>query len=147
MTSPTLARALCKVYPNIMDPSMSLMLSVAVAGIPLGNMSTITLDIQPAGTRAHEPSYMVSSTVTPLRQMGDGGTNFLPAVRVLTPNFYLVLGLANSTAHPPVITGRANNQKYYNAMPSPAQGVATPRRIRILQEYDARDDDVGAHLE
>eukprot|EP01050_Picozoa_sp_SAG11_P018978 SAG11_NODE_2954_length_2815_cov_2.853093_2_plen_573_part_01 len=144
----TAARALCKMYPNVdnNDPSVSLTLSVGVVGIPLGNMSTITLDIQPAGTRAHEPSYMINATVTPLRQMEDGGTNFKPAFRVLGPNFYLVLVPANNTVQPAVITGRASNQKYYNAMPSPAS-VAMPRRIRILQEYDGRDSDVGAHLD
>ena len=146
----TAARTLCTVYPNIdnNDPSVSLVLSVSVMGIPIGNMSTITLDIKPAGSRAHEPSYMIDTMVTPLRQMEDGGTRFQPAVRVLSPNYYLVLVLANNTVQPPVITGRANNQKYYNAMPSPAN-VAMPRtrRIRILQEYDARDNDVGAHLD
>lgn len=136
------SRALCGVYPNINDPSRSLIISAEVHGVLPGNMSTITVEIQPGGARSHEPNYQLNATVTPMRQMEDAGTHFAPAVRILEPNFYLVLFAENHTAQLPVITGRANNRKYYKAMPSP---VATPRRIRILQEYDARDDDVGAH--
>ena len=134
----------CKAYPNIdMNPSLILMLSVSISGVPLGNMSTILMEIQPGGARAKEPSYLITATVTPIRQMEDGGSHFAPAVRVLTPNIYLVLAAENHTVQPAIITGRVANQKYYNAMP-PAAAVATPRRIRILQEYDSRDDDVGA---
>ena len=146
------SRTLCKSYPNIMDPSTSLMLSVSVQGIPLGNMSTVTLDIQPAGARSDEPSYTLNATVTPIRQMGDAGTKFHPATRVLSPNFYLLLFAENHTTQPPVITGRENNLKYYDAMPNPSDGpaaavAARPRRIRVLQEYRSRDNDIGAHLD
>lgn len=139
--------ALCETYPNAaMDPSWSMVLSASVQGIQPGNMSTITLDIQPGGPRAHESTYMINVTVTPLRQMEDGGSNFAPAVRLLTPNFYLVIAAENNTMQPPVITGRAYNQKYYAAMPQ-SLAMKTPHRIRILQEYDSRDNDVGAHLD
>jgi hypothetical protein len=140
------SRALCKVYPNLdaHDPTVALMLGASVKGVPLGNMSTFTLEIQPGGARSHEQSYTLNATVTPIRQMGDGGTHFAPATRLLTASFYLVLSAENHTVQPPLITSRLNNRKYYNAMPSPR---AAPQRIRILQEYDARDDDAGAHLD
>lgn len=139
------AHSLCKVYPNS-DPSVVLVLNAFARGVRVGNMSTFTLEIRPGGARSHQPSYTLNATVTPIRQMEDGGTHFAPAVRLLTPSVIFMLAAENHTVQPPLITSRENNRKYYRAMPSPRLGKS-PRRITILQEYDARDDDAGAHLE
>lgn len=127
--------SLCKQYPNILDPSVELMIAASVQGVPLGNMSTITIDVQPSGARAQEKGYTINATVTPvrtrappttawhswmlrdclrfqIRQMLDAGKTFVsPAARLLTPSIYLVLGAENHTAQPPLITGRKNDQK------------------------------------
>ena len=137
------AQSLCGQYPNINDPSVELMIAASVSGIPAGNMSTMTLEIQPRGARTQHPSYRLNATVTPTRQMGDGGTNFAPAWRVLTPSIYLVLGAENHTEQPPITTGKSRNLQYYSAMPA---ARAAPRRISILQEYHGHDD-VGANID
>ena len=91
------SRTACKTYPNLLDSSVKLMLTPSVAGVSLGNMSTIVLEIQPGGARASEASYTLNASVTPIRQMEDQGTHWAPQVRTLTPSFYLVLRPESTT--------------------------------------------------
>jgi hypothetical protein len=138
----TVAASYCNKYPNpYRDPIAHLLVALDIGGVYQGNMSTITLEVKPAGARAGQPTYQINATVSQIL-----GNIRAPA---LTANLELTFMITRENLTEaeggglPLVTEREKLKPLWAALP---KNKKTPSKIIVTQGFDGHAD-VGSWVD
>ena len=143
-TSPvsTVASMHCNVYPNpYRDPIAHLLVAMDIGGVYKGNMSTITLEVKPAGAKAGQATYQINATVSQI--LGNIRAPALTANLVL--DFMITRENLTQTEGGglPLLTEREKLKPLWAALP---KNKKTPSKIIVTQGFHGHVD-VGSWVD
>ena len=136
----TVAASYCNTYPNpYRDPIAHLLVALHVGGVYRGNMSTVTLEVKPAGAKAGQATYQLNATVSQILGSDYPSSNIELTFMVTREN------LTKGGAHTglPLVTERQKLKPLWAALP---KNKKTPSKIIITQGFHGHVD-VGSWVD
>lgn len=133
----------CTHYPNqdwYQASWTQLVLELEVYGIPLGAGANVTLQIQPRGARAAEPSYEITTRAAHLKIELEWASKAWPN----PPNnpsvsLTYILAAEDNVLSRVLETERVANHNYWQMMPA-MNSVQPPKQVQVVQGYHGQDD-------
>ena len=140
----TVAAAYCNTYPNpYRDPIAHLLVALNIGGVYQGNMSTVTLEVKPAGVKAGQATYQLNATVSQilgLRTTADEAPTASIKLMFMVTRENLTKAGGGGL---PLVTEREKLKPLWAALP---QNKKTPSKIIVTQGFHGHVD-VGSWVD